>query len=736
MTLDVLAGLNPAQKQAVEAIEGPVLILAGPGSGKTRVITHRIAYLVKVWRVNPRRIMAVTFTNKAADEMKERLYHMVGQMVEQLTLGTFHACCARILRIDGPAIGLDKHFVIYDEDDQLRLSKRAIEDLGLDTQKTSPRAVLSGISAAKSQLITPDAYARLGRSYFDEVVQRVYERYQSLLSQSHALDFDDLLMTTVQLFNQKPDILTKYQSRYMHLLIDEFQDTNVAQYVLARQLAGKHKNICVVGDPDQSIYSWRYADIRNILNFEKDYPEAKVFYLEQNYRSTKTILEAATNIISCNKQRKPKELWTENESGCPIIVTELYDEQEEARQVIREIERLVSSGEGGLKDCAVMYRTNAQSRVLEESFMRYGTRYKLIGGTRFYERKEIKDVIAYLRLLENPFDSVSMARIINVPGRGIGQQSCSQFISWAKGLNLSYYAALKELTDLIKGTDGKGKGITLPITQRSVNAFQNFFELLEELIEKRNSYGLLQLIDAVLQSTGYKAYILGEEEGEERWENIMELRSGARDYEHMTPEEALRAFLEKVALVQDVDELDERANAVTLITLHKAKGLEYPVVFIVGLDEGLFPHARSFEDPAQMEEERRLCYVGVTRAKKRLYLLHTFRRTIMGMNNASTPSRFLEDIPRHLLSTGNIMEQPVKTRAEHRDTLNSWNNDKADVPMPDIKPGDSVIHKIFGEGIVVSCLPTNNDCEAIIKFKGQIGIKKLLLSLAPLSKVT
>ncbi len=417
--MDILTGLNPAQKEAVEAINGPVLILAGPGSGKTRVITHRVAYLIKTVGVSPRRIMAVTFTNKAAREMEERLDKLVSASVQDLTLGTFHAICARILRQDGKAIGIDNKFSIYDEDDQISLIKRSLQDLALDPKQFAPRALQSVISNAKSQMLGPTDLH--GKSYFDEVTRRVYERYQQLLTDSSALDFDDLLMKTVLLFRQHKETLEKYQSRYMHIQVDEFQDTNLVQYELMKLLAGKYRNICVVGDPDQSIYSWRAADIRNILNFEKDFPDAKVVLLEQNYRSTQLILDAATHVISANKQRKPKDLWTENEKGLPPYLIETYSEEEEAQWVVNEIDKLVRSKEVKAGDCAVMYRTNAQSRVLEEAFIRYGMPYKLVAGTRFYERREVKDIIAYLRLIQNPYDTVSLMRVINVPQRGIGR---------------------------------------------------------------------------------------------------------------------------------------------------------------------------------------------------------------------------------------------------------------------------------------------------------------------------
>ncbi len=431
----------------MEAIGGPVLILAGPGSGKTRVIVHRVAYLIKVCGVSPRRIMAVTFTNKAAREMEERLNRLVSGSVKEMTLGTFHAICARILRREGKLAGIDPRFVIYDDEDQLSLLKRAIQEVGLDPKQYAPRAIQSAINAAKSRLLDPKGYIERGRSYFEEVVGRVYERYQQLLDAGNALDFDDLLMKTVQLFRQNPEVLSKYQERYLHLLVDEFQDTNLTQYELVKQIGGKHCNICVVGDPDQSIYSWRFADLRNILNFEKDYPEAKLVLLEQNYRSTKLILETASHIISANLKRKPKGLWTDNEPGELAAVVETYTEQEEAQFVVSEVERLVGGGEFKHGDCAVMYRTNAQSRALEEAFVRYGVPYKLVAGTRFYERREVKDIIAYLRLIQNPYDSVSLLRIINVPQRGIGQRSLSLLSAWSRSGGVPEYRALQSLTE-------------------------------------------------------------------------------------------------------------------------------------------------------------------------------------------------------------------------------------------------------------------------------------------------
>jgi len=726
--MDVLAELNPAQRQAAEITGGPLLIVAGPGSGKTRVITHRVAYLIKVCGISPYHIMAVTFTNKAAREMGERLEKLLGQTSKALTLGTFHAICARILRQEGKAIGLDPKFVIYDEEDQLSLIKQSLQELDLDPKQYTPRAIQSVMRFAKSRLLTPRDYAQQTSSYFEEIVQRVYERYQQILAQSQGVDFDDLLMKAAQLFNNHPEVLARYQSRYLHILVDEFQDTNLTQYMLIRQLAGKHHNVCVVGDPDQSIYSWRFADLRNILSFENDYPDARVAYLEQNYRSTQTILEVASNIISANSQRKPKELWTENEVGIPVAIIETYSEAEEAQFVINEIEKLVSEGSAPAGGCAVMYRVNAQSRALEEAFMRYGVPYKLIGSTRFYQRREIKDVIAYLRLIQNPNDNVSLTRVINVPGRGIGQRTLAELSAWAKAQDIPLYSALKMVAEKKAP----------PFTPRASYALTSFFTLISELAAKSRELSLTDLLDAILKQSGYKEYILNEEDGEDRWDNILELRTVAREYDELSPEEALTAFLEKVSLVSDTDDLDEKADVATLITLHQAKGLEFPVVFIVGMEEGLLPHRRSMDDPEELEEERRLCYVGVTRAQKRVYLLYTYRRSLFGSSSNSQPSRFLKDIPPHLVTTKGLWEEEgEKVGEEDKFTPVTALYSKPS-PQPfstlNLKVGDLVHHKMFGDGVVVSCSPNGDDQEVKVDFT-EAGTKRLLLSLAPLEKI-
>ncbi|MDD5399331.1 MAG: UvrD-helicase domain-containing protein [Dehalococcoidia bacterium] len=740
--MDILAGLNAAQREAVQYIKGPLLILAGPGSGKTRVITHRIAYLVKTTGVSPRHIMAVTFTNKAAREMQQRLQKLLGSLSEQVWAGTFHAICARILRRDGKSLGLDTNFVIYDEEDQQSLVKQCLLDLDLDPRQYNPQKIRNAISQAKSQQITHDGLTARARSPWDDIVCRVYERYQEQLGQSNAADFDDLLMKVVQLFEKHPAALEKYRSRYLHLLVDEFQDTNLIQYKLIRLLGGKHRNVCVVGDPDQSIYSWRFADIRNILSFEKDFPDARVIVLEQNYRSTKNILGAASAIISANKKRKEKDLWTDNTEGTPVFLVKTYNEQEEAQFVANEILKL--SGSDSIKpgDCVVMYRTNAQSRAVEEAFMRYGLKYKLVGGTRFYQRREIKDTIAYLRVIQNPFDNISLSRIIRIPGRGIGAKTLSDLTNWARENNLSLFTAVKAVNE------GGGPGFGAKIN----TALAGFYRMLNDLIMEGQQLNLIKLIDTVLERSGYRETIRGEEDGEERWENIQELRTVAADYDDLPPGEGLAPFLEKVSLVADTDEIESREDTVTLITLHQAKGLEFPIVFIVGLEEGLLPHRRSMEEGGdELEEERRLCYVGVTRAERNVYLMHTVRRAIFGMSSESTPSRFLDDLPEHLVERKGMIpgeEQPggnVRVRAKRwRDEDEGINiadllAKKSGLPQPsaglaEVNPGDRVRHAKFGDGQVIGVRVTGQDREVIVAFEDS-GVKKLLLSMAPLEKI-
>ncbi len=722
----ILEGLNPAQREAAEAIEGPVLIVAGPGSGKTRVITHRIAYLVRVCGISPYRIAAVTFTNKAAREMRYRLERLLGSRAEGLTCSTFHSLCVSILRRDGHHVGLDRSFVIYDDDDTMALLKRAMEEGQIDPKRYPLRAVSNIISGAKSNLIDPAGFADAVSSYYDEIVLRVYERYESLLRQSVALDFDDLLAHTVRLLQQVPEALEKYQSRYLHLLIDEFQDTNVAQYALAKLLAGKYRNICVVGDPDQSIYSWRNADIRNILSFQRDYPETKLVTLSENYRSTKSIVEAAKGVIASNQSRLDNDLFTGKGQGSPLVVREGHNEDEEARMVVQEVDRLVKEEGRSLGDCAVMYRINAQSRAMEEACLRYGMTYRLIGGVRFYQRREVKDVVAYLRVVQNPYDEVSLNRIINVPSRGIGSRTMEEVNRWAQEMGLPLYAALQAIA---AGEVGDVKPRVAP---RAVAAIERFVSIIGYLVEQAEKAGAAQLIDLLLERIGYRSYLMEDERGEEQWENVLELKGQAVEVEELLAGEedsSLAAFLERISLVSDVDSLDESNDALTLITLHQAKGLEFPVVFIIGLEERLLPHSRSMDDPDQMEEERRLFYVGITRAEERLYLFRAFRRRLMGMSMPGTPSRFLTDIPRELIEQPASVAKPwVWTRRRGRTGATSEVG-------PPLRTGDKVRHKAFGDGIVVNCIASGDDHEATVAFKGSAGVKRLLLSVAPLEKV-
>ena len=770
----VLEALNPRQREAVEQIDGPLLILAGPGSGKTRVIAHRIAYLVREKDVRPRRILAVTFTNKAAREMRDRVYTLVGKdLGRDITLGTFHAVCSRILRIDGEQIGVPRNFTIYDDSDQLAVVKRALEDQGVDPRRIAPRAVLSAISRAKSELQGPREFAAIVADYFQEVTSRVFLCYQDLLEQNEALDFDDILLKTVELFNEREDGLEKYADRYLYVHIDEFQDTNIAQYVLAKQWASRHRNICVVGDPDQSIYTWRSADIRNILNFEHDFADARIVILDQNYRSTQTILDSAHCVIALNKQRKEKNLWTENPGGGPVVVHESYDEENEALFVVEEIKRLAADEPLAYHDIAVMYRTNAQSRPVEEALVRRGIPYRLVGGTRFYERREVKDLLAYLRVIQNPFDAVAMMRIINRPGRGIGDKTLSEINRLARERTVPPYAVLQMIADserdspeysaaendpeeaslsarpeaLVGRAEQRGParpGADHPFQKRTVGALMRFLGLLNELIALSHAASLSQLLDALIDRTDYMPHIMSDPDGEDRWENVQQLRVVAAQYDELKPEHALASFLEDVALITDVDEYDEKADSVTLITLHAAKGLEFPAVFMIGMEEGILPHIRSLEsgNPAQIEEERRLCYVGMTRAKRHLYLVRAFRRVFSGHNPAS---RFLADIPPTLSAESQRAAQremmPARYRyGTHAGTVGArlgapLRDDDAAPPLETFAAGDHVRHPKFGEGIVVSCEPSGPDYQIVIAFQGEAGIKKLLLSFAPLERV-
>ena len=744
----LLEGLNPAQKEAVETVDGPLLIVAGPASGKTRVITHRIAYLIREYEISPFNILAMTFTNKAAREMRERLDRLVGSRSDALTVGTFHSFCAKVLRIDGHNLGLDINYSIYDADDQAKIIKASMELAEIDPKRNPPRAILSMISNAKNKMWDSRTFTKNADNYFEEICAQVYHHYEEALTRNNAVDFDDLLMKTVQLLREFPGVRTKYNDRYKYIMVDEFQDTNISQYQLARLLAESHQNICVVGDPDQSIYSWRSADIRNILSFQGDYPQAKTIALDQNYRSTANILDAAKNLISINGQRIQKDLFTDNSKGDLVEIREAYDEGEEASFVISEAERLVR--ENGYKhgDCAVMYRINAQSRALEEACLHQGTRYRLVGGIRFYKRREVKDLMAYLHLVYNPNDDVNLGRVINVPPRGIGAKSMQQMGDWARSKNLGLFAAMQE----VAAARLAGEDCPITITKKAATSFADFAVTLEKLIELSKREKVVDLVDRVVEDTGFRNFIQNSDDSpQERWENIMELRATAQEFNAEAPPDGLATLLERLSLVADMDNYEDADDSITLITLHQAKGLEFPVVFMVGMEEGLLPHSRSLDDEDQLEEERRLCYVGMTRAEKLLYLTRAFRRSIFGATRAGEGSRFLRDIPAELItsgsgptngSAGGTSRSFGKPGESKGPSWNTWqaptpviNRGKPESARPTLSVGDSVRHNAFGEGVVTRVDVTASDTEVTIEFEGGVGQKRLLLSFAPLEKI-
>lgn len=637
---EILQKLNSQQRAAVTTVEGPVLILAGAGSGKTRALTHRIAYLIGEKKVAPYHILAVTFTNKAAGEMKERVMKLLGGKSLGLpTIGTFHSVCARILRQEIEGLGFRRQFVIYDDSDTLSAIKKCLLNLEIDPKEFNPRAIRELISSAKNDLISPAQYEAGAAGLIQETAARVYFRYQKFLKDNNALDFDDLLAKTVELFQKFPELLEKYRHHWRYVMVDEYQDTNKAQYVFVNLLAQQHQNLCVVGDDWQSIYSWRGADIRNILEFEKDYPTAKVVLLEQNYRSTKNILSAAQEVIAANVNKKDKALWTENGAGEKVRLYEASDERDEARYIIDRVREYQRQGHPN-RSIAVLYRTNAQSRALEEALLRSAIPYNIIGSLKFYERKEIKDVLAYLRLVASGSDFISLARIINEPSRGVGEKTLAHLDRLAGQIGLM--PALKKMAGSGAVADATG-ALPWRLPPRAKSGLTDLLSLLSQARRYLADHTVSELIDLVAVSSGYKKMILdGTEEGEARWENIQELKTVAGKYDATRGAESLEKFLEEVALVQDLDRLDESADAITLMTVHSAKGLEFPMVFIAGMEEGLFPHARSYLDPAALEEERRLCYVGMTRAKQRLFLTYAVSRRLYGAVQFNLPSQFLE----------------------------------------------------------------------------------------------
>lgn len=676
----ILAPLNNMQRQAVMAVNGPVLILAGAGSGKTKTLVHRIAYLIDHRQVKPQNILAVTFTNKAAQEMKSRIKKLlVGQKTEALPMmGTFHAVCAQILRQEISILDYKKNFVIYDENDSLHLIKKIVKDLNYDQQNIVPKAIAILISQAKNQLLSVSGYTKQAKESIEQITAAIYEKYQDELKAHNALDFDDLIMLVVNIFLNHPGILKKYQKIFKYILVDEYQDTNQAQYILIKLLGQAHQNICVVGDDYQSIYAWRGANLRNILNFEKDYPDTKIILLEQNYRSTKNILTAANEIIKYNVNQKEKNLWTENPAGHKITVQEVEDGAAEGEFIIRKIfdihdnaksnepvyiseeesilERILKSKtfqqkkidtqieqeiknklkNTDLSQFVILYRTNAQSRALEEIFLKYSVPYRIIGGIKFYERKEIKDLIAYLRVLINPNDWVSVERIVNEPPRGLGRVSFLKIEKTCRHLNKNFCQ--------IKNTE-------LPeLMPKAKAAFLNFQKIIQELIKKLEKSNTTQIVDLLIDKTGYRKNLeLDTEQGESRLENIQEIKTVTNKYNRTIGEAGINAFLEEVSLVSDQDEIDERIKAVNLMTIHAAKGLEFANVFITGAEEGLFPHSRSLYDPEELEEERRLCYVAITRAKQKLYIIYASQRQIYGTTQINSPSRFIADLPKEVV---------------------------------------------------------------------------------------
>ena len=642
----ILSDLNPSQREAVVNIDGPALIVAGPGSGKTKVITHRAAYLMRAAGVHPYRIAVLTFTNKAAAELKQRLGHLLGADADRLTAATFHSFCLQILRTEGDKFGLPPGFVIYDDADQVAVARRAMVEHDIDPKRFSPRVFLSEISGAKSKLVGCDSLARLAENEWQRKIASVYQRYEALLRLSCALDFDDLLLYASALFERHPDVLEKYAGRFLHIMVDEFQDTNLAQYTIASQIASKHRNICVVGDPDQSIYTWRSADIRNILNFERDFSDASKVALEENYRSTERILSAASSLISHNRIRIEKSLWSGRGSGDLAQVVECGDETHEAWEVVDEIEALRNEG-FSYGDAAVMYRMNSQSRPFEDVFVQAGVPYQIIGGLKFYHRQEIKDMLAYIRLIVNPDDDVSFARIVNTPARGVGVKSLERLSDFALGLGRSRYEALRLLAD--EGALSGGNAPTFPKAAKS--ALVRFYKLMEGLRSVAMEISLYDLLVEAVQRTGYGAMLDEQgEQGEARHENISELLNIVSEVEGVG-HEPIQTFLENVSLTADVDEGDNDGDVVTLITLHQAKGLEFPAVFIVGMEEGYLPHKRSMDEGEKVEEERRLCYVGFTRAMRRLYLTHASERRLYGGRYEDRErSRFIDEVPKELLS--------------------------------------------------------------------------------------
>mgnify|MGYP000059551817 FL=1 len=743
MTVDCTYGLNPQQAEAVINTEGPMLIMAGAGSGKTKVLTCRVVNLLQKG-VRPYRILAITFTNKAAAEMRERVNNMSGPAAKDVWLFTFHAFCARFLRMEIDKLpGYGGNFAIYDTADSQNLIKQILKEMNLDDKRFQPSGILSRISNAKNALQDAAAFARQAGDFYEQKVADIYSRYEQKLQLNNALDFDDLLMLSIKLLQENKEVREKYQDRFDYLLVDEYQDTNHAQYLLTKFLAAKHRNICVVGDADQSIYGWRGADIQNILDFEKDYPDAKVIKLEQNYRSTQIILDAANAVIENNTGRKPKNLWTENKSGADIIYFQAVDERDEARFVIEQLQNLQRTENKKLGDMAILYRTNTQSRIFEEMLIKSGISYNMVGGLKFYERKEIKDIIAYLRVIFNPADSLSLLRIINVPKRGIGDASLAKIQAYAAGNNVSLFEAVSNAAAI----DG--------LSSRFVSKLDDLAGIIFELMNLASEAPVEDLIDRVLRDTGYLEELENERtpQAQSRIDNLHELISVAQEFAASEEENNLENFLAHVALVSDIDDTELGEDAITLMTLHSSKGLEFPIVFLVGMEEGLFPHARTLMDETEIEEERRLCYVGITRAKEKLFLSSTKMRTIYGNTVTYPPSRFLQEIPARLVKT--IKRQERFSALENFKQVSEKYSTRPQKPASTFNPhsfmpqkpaaaaggtgtrfntGDRVSHSKWGEGMVVSVKDSPDGQEVKVAFAGA-GVRSLLTKYAVLKKL-
>ena len=730
----LLEGLNPQQRAAVVHEGTPLLIVAGAGSGKTRVLAHRIAYLLAARGVNPTQVLAITFTNKAAGEMRERVATLVGNRSRAMWVSTFHSACVRILRAEHARLGFTSTFSIYDTADSLRLMTLVCRELDLDPKRFPPRSFLGQVSNLKNELVDHETYARTARDHHEQALAEAYARYQARLLEANAMDFDDLIMTTVNLLQAFPDVNEQYRRRFRHVLVDEYQDTNHAQYVLVRELVGdgpERGELAVVGDADQSIYAFRGASIRNILAFEEDYPDATVILLEQNYRSTQTILGAANAVISRNPNRKPKNLWTDSDRGQQVVGYVADNEHDEAAFVAAEIDRLGALGQVRPGDVAVFYRTNAQSRVFEEVFIRVGLPYKVVGGVRFYERREVRDALAYLRLLGNPGDEVSLRRVLNTPRRGIGDKAEAAVQQLAERDRVPFAEAL------LRPADAPG------IASRSVAAIEGFNRLMEALRTiVESGAGPATVLEAVLDQTGYLAELRAsaDPQDETRVENLGELEAVCREFEEANPDGTLAEFLEQVSLVADADEVPdpdegaEHAGVVTLMTLHTAKGLEFPVVFLTGLEEGVFPHLRSLGDPKELEEERRLAYVGITRARERLYLSRSVLRSAWGAPQYGIASRFLEEVPQELLDWRRAGSSPSSTPAIAAVAARPTARSPGNRPVVELAVGDRVSHDTFGLGTVVSTAGVAERAEATIDF-GTAGVKRLLLRYAPVEKL-